>query len=106
MDRAKVQSGKTKSHALAIILALFAGGWGVHRFYLGYGWQGALQAMALPFFGLAMAAFQVPGGFTEIAAITTGSVLLAASLALAIWRWVDFARITNESLTPKNGVYR
>lgn len=39
--------GGQKSHTAAILLALFVGGLGVHRFYLGYTWQGVVQLLTL-----------------------------------------------------------
>lgn len=34
-----------KSWLLAVLLALFLGGLGIHRFYLGYTWQGVVQLL-------------------------------------------------------------
>jgi hypothetical protein len=39
--------GSEKSHTVAWLLALFVGGLGVHRFYLGYTWQGVVQLLTL-----------------------------------------------------------
>lgn len=36
-----------KSQLLALILVFFVGGLGVHRFYLGYTWQGIVQLLTL-----------------------------------------------------------
>ncbi len=34
-----------KSQVIALILAIFLGGLGIHRFYLGYTWQGVVQLL-------------------------------------------------------------
>lgn len=34
-----------KSQILALILCIFVGGLGIHRFYLGYTWQGVVQLL-------------------------------------------------------------
>ena len=36
-----------KSHVAAILLCFFLGGLGIHRFYLGYTWQGVVQLFTL-----------------------------------------------------------
>ncbi len=36
-----------KSQLIALILVLFVGGIGIHRFYLGYTWQGIVQLLTL-----------------------------------------------------------
>lgn len=45
--------GGSKSHIAAMLLTFFLGYFGVHRFYLGYTWQGIVQILTLGgFFGL------------------------------------------------------
>jgi len=49
---AKKQLNKTataggKSQLVALLLCFFVGGLGVHRFYLGYTWQGVVQLLTL-----------------------------------------------------------
>jgi len=39
--------GGGKSQVIALILVLVAGGIGIHRFYLGYTWQGIVQLLTL-----------------------------------------------------------
>jgi TM2 domain-containing membrane protein YozV len=51
LDKA-VPPGGGKSHTAAILLALFVGGLGIHRFYLGYTWQGVVQLLTLGGFGI------------------------------------------------------
>jgi hypothetical protein len=51
LDKA-VPPGGDKSHTAAILLALFVGGLGIHRFYLGYTWQGVVQLLTLGGFGI------------------------------------------------------
>lgn len=42
----------SKSQTTAILLALFLGGLGIHRFYLGYTWQGVVQLLTLGGLGI------------------------------------------------------
>lgn len=44
--------GSGKSQIVALILALVVGGLGIHRFYLGYIWQGVVQLLTLGGFGI------------------------------------------------------
>ena len=39
--------GEGKSQLIALILVIFVGGMGIHRFYLGYTWQGIVQLLTL-----------------------------------------------------------
>lgn len=41
-----------KSQLTALLLALFLGGLGIHRFYLGYTWQGVVQLLTLGGLGI------------------------------------------------------
>ncbi len=41
-----------KSQIVALILVLLVGGLGVHRFYLGYTWQGVVQLLTLGGLGI------------------------------------------------------
>lgn len=41
-----------KSQIVALILAIFLGGLGIHRFYLGYIWQGIVQLLTAGGFGI------------------------------------------------------
>lgn len=42
---AKKTMGGSKSQLVALILCFFLGGLGIHRFYLGYTWQGVVQLL-------------------------------------------------------------
>ena len=41
------KSGGGKSQLIALLLVLLVGGLGIHRFYLGYTWQGIVQLLTL-----------------------------------------------------------
>lgn len=42
---APAAAGNDKNQIVAILLCLFLGGLGIHRFYLGYTWQGVVQLL-------------------------------------------------------------
>ena len=44
--------GSGKSQIIALVLALVVGGLGIHRFYLGYIWQGVVQLLTFGGFGI------------------------------------------------------
>jgi hypothetical protein len=44
LDKATPPGGE-KNQTVAWLLALFLGGLGIHRFYLGYTWQGVVQLL-------------------------------------------------------------
>lgn len=44
--------GGDKSQVTALILAVLIGGLGIHRFYLGYTWQGVVQLLTLGGLGI------------------------------------------------------
>lgn len=46
------EGGKGKSQLVAVLLAFFLGGLGIHRFYLGYTWQGVVQLLTLGGLGI------------------------------------------------------
>ena len=45
-------NGTGKSQVVALILVLLVGGLGIHRFYLGYTWQGVVQLLTLGGLGI------------------------------------------------------
>ena len=51
MEAANTTSGD-KSQMTALLLVIFLGGLGIHRFYLGYTWQGVVQLLTLGGLGI------------------------------------------------------
>lgn len=51
-EYASPAAGGDKSQLVALILVLFLGYLGIHRFYLGYTWQGVVQLLTLGGFGI------------------------------------------------------
>ncbi len=49
---AKGKPGRDKSWIAALLLCFFLGYLGIHRFYLGYTWQGVVQLLTLGGFGI------------------------------------------------------
>lgn len=45
VDESLPAAGGDKNQTVAWLLALFLGGLGIHRFYLGYTWQGVVQLL-------------------------------------------------------------
>lgn len=100
----KAAGKNNKKQWAAILFGVFLGAFGVHRFYLGYTWQGIVQAFAYPllYTGILLAAFP-PAGIVATSAIALTVFCLAAATAIWIWRWVDIFRIASGTLTPANG---
>jgi TM2 domain-containing membrane protein YozV len=71
-----------KSQLVALLLNIFLGGLGIHRFYLGY----------------------VGMGILYIALLLT-SFLIVPAIALFVLLVIDLIRIITGSLKPKNGEY-
>lgn len=46
-DYTSPAAGSSKSQLIALLLVIFVGGLGIHRFYLGYTWQGVVQLLTL-----------------------------------------------------------
>lgn len=101
--------GGEKSQLIALLLVLFLGTLGVHRFYLGYTWQGIAQALlfvggiGLYIAGIATLVVAAAGGAVVWPAVAVIGLLL--SLAGSIWVLVDLIRIVTGGLGPKDGSY-
>jgi len=78
----KSTTAEGKSQLVALLLNIFLGGLGIHRFYLGY----------------------VGMGILYIALLIT-SFLVIPAIALAVLLIIDLIRIITGSLKPKNGEY-
>jgi len=76
------QAASGKSQLLALLLLIFLGGLGIHRFYLGYTGRGILY----------------------IALLLT-SFLIVPAIALTVLLIIDLVRTITGSLKPKNGEY-
>jgi TM2 domain-containing membrane protein YozV len=46
-DKLMKEGGSGKSQLAALLICFFVGGLGIHRFYLGYTWQGVVQLLTL-----------------------------------------------------------
>jgi TM2 domain-containing membrane protein YozV len=51
-ESTKAVAGGEKSQLVALILCILVGGLGIHRFYLGYIWQGVVQLLTAGGFGI------------------------------------------------------
>jgi TM2 domain-containing membrane protein YozV len=52
MISANAKGSSGKSQLIALLLCIFVGVLGIHRFYLGYTWQGIVQLLTLGVFGI------------------------------------------------------
>lgn len=101
---ADVVPARHKSKAVALLLAVLIGFYGLHRFYLGYYGRGTLQLLLavlllivlLGSYGIAVAS---PLGV----GLVTGSVLLGG--LLMFWWLSDIVHIITNKLQPRNGSY-
>ena len=104
-----VHHKQNKSQLLAILLSCPFFGlcfYGIHRFYLGYVWQGLVQLLAflLGYITLLTAIS------LAIATATAGTEIIAGIGAILIfgaflWEIIDFFRICSGDLKPKYGDY-
>lgn len=97
-------SVKYKSRTSAALYAFFLGRFGIHRFYLGYDWQGILQALSYP---LLIGGIILSSGAALFgpAAIIVPVILIGGAIAIWVWSFIDFIRILANDLTPVNGNY-
>ena len=94
----------SKSKVLAAILALFLGGFGIHRFYMGQKKQGFMQLggtlVGIGLYVAGIASFVSGTGAAIPVVAIIGAVLL---LGVSIWAFVDFIRILTGGLAPEEG---
>ena len=96
--------GRGRSYWIALLLGLFLGGLGAHRFYLRRRISGLLQLLGLaPLVAgsLLLASAQVADYMRLSDRVTGGVVLLAIGLAFALWRLLDLFRILFGGLVPR-----
>ncbi|MCC3152833.1 TM2 domain-containing protein [Hymenobacter sp. BT770] len=88
---------RNRSKGVALVMALFGGLSGLHRFYLGYTGQGyasiVLALLVVPFVAFV-------GG---IAGSATAGILMLSGIGA--WLLVDIIRILMGKLKPRNGNY-
>ena len=73
----------SKSHTAALLLAIFLGGFGLHRFYLGHVGTGILRVLCLP-----LVLIPVVGWILPVA-----------------WHLADIMLVATKALRPKSGAY-
>ncbi len=94
-----------KSQLVAALLALFLGGWGVHRYYLGYKKEGKKMLM-ITLIGIGL---YIVGSILTVAVPILGLIfILLGSIAL-FYTWIlsiiDFIKILTGDLKPVDGDY-
>lgn len=93
----------SKSKVATALLAFFLGTTGAHRYYLGYGKQGAIQTcgfVSLVIGWMLYVPAMVNGGAGTM--LLSGLLLLFGS-ATSIWAFIDFIRILTGGLAPADG---
>lgn len=93
---------KTRSYTTTLGLCAVFGLLGAHRFYLGYYWQGFLQLFITSAFLAGILAL-APSLIFGLALLT---ITILPMLGLILWVIVDFLRILQNTLLPRNGRYR
>ena len=89
-----------KSKVAAILLAIFLGPIGVHRYYLGYSKQGAFQTIG---FACIVGGIAIEGPAlykNTLGLLVPALILLLIGLGTSIWAFVDFIRIITGGLKP------
>lgn len=91
-----------KSKITAMMLSIFLGPLGVHRYYLGYKGQGFAQTCGVVSLIIAEVIVNVQNTkrSPSVGAVIFALILLIYGLAITIWAFVDFIRICTRSLTP------
>ena len=87
-----------RSKWVGAILAFFLGGFGIHRYNLGYKKQGIMQSCSI----LGLIAGSVCMYDEEVFALAIPCFIYSA--AMGIWALVDFVRILTGSLLPADGM--
>ena len=87
-----------RSKWVGATLAFFLGGFGIHRYYLGYKKQGIMQSCSI----LGLIAGSVCMYDEEVFALAIPCFIY--SVAMGIWALVDFIRILTGSLLPVDGM--
>jgi hypothetical protein len=104
--------GKKKDKTVAALFAIFLGGWGAHRFYMGQDKMGylrlALKIVSILFYivGYAIVTAAVASSSTELIALFGALMYLlgyAMVLGGIVWNIVDFVRILTGDLEPDGG---
>ena len=83
LDDLLPQDGGGKSQLVALLLVLLVGGLSIHRFYLGYIWQGVVQLVLF----------------------IVGIIFWPVLIGWAVWWLIDLIRIITGDLKPSNGEY-
>lgn len=102
----KAQRAGDKSKVVAILLALFLGGLGIHDFYLGNKRNGFIK-LGLYIVGLALYIIGIVSiATTEAATIPALAIIgLVLLLGVGIWALIDLIRIITGSYQPVDGSY-
>ncbi len=103
-EEGETRNRNGKSQVGAALLGVFLGAFGIHRFYLGYTWQGIVQAAAWPLLIAGILLISTPPGAIATASVTAYAIVcLAGAFAMYVWRWVDVIRIIADDLKPADG---
>lgn len=95
---------KRKTQVAAALYSFFLGRYGIHRFYLGYDWQGVLQVLTYPI--LIIGALLAEAGILlGPAGYIVPAIFILGGLALVVWEFVDFIRILSGTLKPATTEY-